>query len=55
MAIDTFRIPVAGGQYDWVAILAPKSNARFLSYITGWVSDVFHAKDSAGKAIDPGV
>jgi len=28
--------PVAGGQYSWVAILAPKSWARGFSYICGW-------------------
>ncbi|KAI9809984.1 MAG: hypothetical protein M1827_006751 [Pycnora praestabilis] len=28
--------PVAGGQYSWVAILAPPSVARGLSWITGW-------------------
>ncbi|KAH7043960.1 hypothetical protein B0J12DRAFT_187416 [Macrophomina phaseolina] len=28
--------PVAGGQYSWVAILAPKKWARGLSYVCGW-------------------
>jgi choline transport protein len=28
--------PVAGGQYSWVAILAPKKWARGLSYLCGW-------------------
>ncbi|KAK5083191.1 hypothetical protein LTR05_007075 [Lithohypha guttulata] len=28
--------PIAGGQYSWVAILAPKSIARSMSYVTGW-------------------
>ncbi|KAL2353703.1 amino acid transporter [Cryomyces antarcticus] len=28
--------PVAGGQYSWVAILAPRSMARGFSYICGW-------------------
>lgn len=28
--------PLAGGQYSWVAILAPPSVARGLSWITGW-------------------
>ncbi|KAL2827427.1 putative GABA permease [Aspergillus cavernicola] len=28
--------PVAGGQYSWVALLAPPKVARQLSYITGW-------------------
>lgn len=28
--------PVAGGQYSWVAALAPPSIARGLSYVSGW-------------------
>ncbi|RAH69324.1 putative GABA permease [Aspergillus aculeatinus CBS 121060] len=28
--------PVAGGQYSWVAALAPPKIARGLSYVTGW-------------------
>jgi len=28
--------PVAGGQYSWVAILAPPKLARGLSYVCGW-------------------
>lgn len=28
--------PIAGGQYSWVAILAPPKWARGLSYICGW-------------------
>ncbi|KAL5120851.1 hypothetical protein ACEQ8H_001332 [Pleosporales sp. CAS-2024a] len=28
--------PVAGGQYSWVAILAPSSVARPFSYVCGW-------------------
>ena len=28
--------PVAGGQYSWVAILAPPKIARVMSWITGW-------------------
>ncbi|CRL26640.1 Amino acid/polyamine transporter I [Penicillium camemberti] len=28
--------PVAGGQYSWVAMLAPPRVSRQLSYITGW-------------------
>jgi choline transport protein len=27
--------PTAGGQYHWVAMLAPPSSKKFLSYITG--------------------
>ncbi|MCJ1318976.1 hypothetical protein MMC15_004308 [Xylographa vitiligo] len=31
-------IPLAGGQYNWVAILAPPSCSKFLSYLTGWIT-----------------
>ncbi|PQE25668.1 choline transport protein [Rutstroemia sp. NJR-2017a BBW] len=31
-------MPLSGGQYHWVSILAPKSCAKFLSYITGWLT-----------------
>ncbi|KAL9051905.1 MAG: hypothetical protein Q9206_004520 [Seirophora lacunosa] len=30
--------PTAGGQYYWVAMLAPPSSRRFLSYITGFLT-----------------
>lgn len=36
MAEMCSAFPVAGGQYSWVAILAPKSIARGLSYVCGW-------------------
>ena len=29
------RIPTSGGQYYWVAVLAPRSARRYLSFITG--------------------
>jgi len=28
--------PVAGGQYSWVAVLAPPKIARAMSWVTGW-------------------
>ena len=31
-------IPLAGGQYNWVSILAPESCSKFLSYLAGWTS-----------------
>ena len=31
-------MPLSGGQYHWVSILAPARWAKFLSYITGWVT-----------------
>ena len=34
----TDRAPTAGGQYHWVAMLAPKSSRKVLSYITGWLT-----------------
>ena len=31
-------IPLAGGQYNWVSVLAPESYSKYLSYLTGWTS-----------------
>ncbi|KAI4861222.1 amino acid transporter [Hypoxylon rubiginosum] len=30
--------PTAGGQYHWVAMLAPQSCRKFLTYLTAWLS-----------------
>ncbi|RYO93887.1 hypothetical protein DL762_000842 [Monosporascus cannonballus] len=30
--------PTSGGQYHWVAMLAPKSWSNFLSYLTAWLT-----------------
>ncbi|KAK5998949.1 Choline transport-like protein [Cladobotryum mycophilum] len=30
--------PTSAGQYHWVSMLAPRSSAKFLSYITGWLT-----------------
>ncbi|KAK3680175.1 hypothetical protein LTR78_000552 [Recurvomyces mirabilis] len=30
--------PTSGGQYHWVSEFAPRSQQRFLSYITGWLA-----------------
>ena len=38
MAELAAMIPLAGGQYDWVAVLAPEKSSRYLSYLTGWTS-----------------
>lgn len=38
MAEMASAIPLSGGQYNWVAILAPESCANFLSYTTGWIT-----------------
>ncbi|MCJ1389919.1 hypothetical protein MMC18_002776 [Xylographa bjoerkii] len=32
--------PTSGGQYHWVAILAPPKYSKFLSWITGWVATI---------------
>lgn len=32
------RAPTAAGQYHWVAMLAPKSSQKILSYTTGWLT-----------------
>ncbi|KAH9876820.1 hypothetical protein IAQ61_002181 [Plenodomus lingam] len=31
-------VPTAGGQYHWVSLLAPRSNKKFFSYVTGWLT-----------------
>ncbi|KAH8700527.1 putative GABA permease [Talaromyces proteolyticus] len=36
MAEMCSRWPVAGGQYSWVALMAPEQIAREMSYVTGW-------------------
>lgn len=41
-------IPLAGGQYNWVSILAPKSSAKFLSYMTGWITTIGWQAVTAG-------
>jgi choline transport protein len=38
MAEMASMYPVSGGQYHWVALLAPKGHAKFLSWLTGWIS-----------------
>ena len=37
MAEICSALPVAGGQYSWVAVLAPPSIARGSSWVTGWL------------------
>lgn len=32
------RYPISGGQYHWTALLAPRHHAKFLSWLTGWLS-----------------
>ncbi|KAL9030050.1 MAG: hypothetical protein Q9196_001786 [Gyalolechia fulgens] len=34
------KAPIAGGQYFWTSILAPKRYRKFLSYITGWLTSL---------------
>ncbi|KAI5377396.1 hypothetical protein J4E82_003848 [Alternaria postmessia] len=42
--------PTAGGQYHWVAMLAPPSYRRFSSYITGWVTLIGWQATTASSA-----
>ncbi|KAA8612366.1 GABA permease [Pyrenophora tritici-repentis] len=42
--------PTAGGQYHWVAMLAPPSSRKFLSYITGWVTLIGWQATTASSA-----
>ncbi|KAF2877610.1 amino acid/polyamine transporter I [Massariosphaeria phaeospora] len=37
MAEMASMIPLAGGEYNWVAILSPPQLSNFLSYTTGWI------------------
>ena len=30
-------MPLSGGAYNWIAILAPRKLSGFLSYVTGWI------------------
>ncbi|OTA87743.1 hypothetical protein M434DRAFT_375283 [Hypoxylon sp. CO27-5] len=32
--------PISGGQYFWVAILAPRKYKRFFGYLTGWLTSL---------------
>ncbi|KAI1277947.1 amino acid transporter [Xylaria sp. FL0933] len=41
--------PTAGGQYHWVAMLAPSSAARFLTYMTAWFTAI--AWQAIGAAV----
>ncbi|PVH91255.1 amino acid transporter [Periconia macrospinosa] len=43
-------VPLAGGQYNWVAVLAPKSCSKFLSYLTGWLSVISWQAALAGSS-----
>ena len=36
LTLAVTRIPLAGGPFNWVAILAPPSCKKFLSYMAGW-------------------
>ena len=50
MADEIGRAPTAGGQYHWVAMLAPKSSQKILSYITGWLTVLgWHTSIAAGS------
>ena len=38
MAEMASMYPISGGQYHWTALLAPQKHAKFLSWLTGWLS-----------------
>ena len=38
MAEMASMIPLAAGQFNWVAELSPPSCSKFLSYVTGWLT-----------------
>ncbi|KAL8801575.1 MAG: hypothetical protein Q9182_004361 [Xanthomendoza sp. 2 TL-2023] len=50
MAELASMIPLAGGQYNWVALLAPSSSTKFLSYLTGWITMIAWQACLAGSA-----
>ncbi|KAL8811337.1 MAG: hypothetical protein Q9200_001864 [Gallowayella weberi] len=50
MAELASMIPLAGGQYNWVALLAPSSSTKFLSYLTGWITMISWQACLAGAA-----
>ncbi|KAH4390451.1 hypothetical protein HBH60_016070 [Parastagonospora nodorum] len=43
-------IPLSGGQYNWVAILAPRRLSNFLSYFVGWIVTIAWQAGAAGVA-----
>lgn len=46
---DLSRAPVSGGQYHFVALLAPAQHRVFLSWITGWIATIgWNANTAAG-------
>ncbi|KAF7853661.1 hypothetical protein EAF04_010652 [Stromatinia cepivora] len=49
MAEMALMIPLSGGQYNWVAILAPRSCSKYLSYLTGWVTVIGWQAATAGS------
>lgn len=38
MAEMASMYPISGAQYHWTALLAPPRHAKFLSWLTGWIS-----------------
>lgn len=49
MAEMASMYPISGGQYHWVALLAPRRQAKFLSWLTGWLSTLgWQAATSTG-------
>lgn len=50
MAEMVSMAPTAGGQYHWVAMLAPKGSRRLLSYIAAWLTVINWQSSVAGSA-----
>ncbi|KUJ14245.1 amino acid transporter-like protein [Mollisia scopiformis] len=48
-------IPLAGGAYNWVAILSPPWCSKFLSYLTGWITVIGWQAALASSALLGGV
>ena len=50
MAEMASMYPISGGQYHWVALMAPPKYAKFLSWLTGWLSTMgWQAAASSGS------
>lgn len=50
MAEMASMYPISGGQYHWVALLAPRRSAKYLSWLTGWTSALgWQAATSTGS------
>ena len=50
LILYSYRIPLAGGPFNWVAILSPPKYRNFLSYLAGWLTLIAWQSIVAGTA-----